>query len=67
MVATERAYPLLTIDTANSTTWHSDLDNFYLGEQAPSGTVGISPAWFQQGHDVRVLVKFYYFVAAHLK
>jgi len=58
MAATERVYPLLRIDTANGTSWRTNPENFYSGAQARSGTVGISPAWFQQGHDVSDSVNF---------
>jgi hypothetical protein len=51
--ATEKLYSLLTMDTTDGGNWRDDHRNYYDGK-TPSGSVNISPAWFQQGHEVSV-------------
>lgn len=55
MAATERLYSSLTKDETSGNNWRNDPENYYTGE-LPSGSINISPAWFQQGHEVSYLV-----------
>ena len=53
LAAREKLRPLLkTAQSGNS--WRDDLNLYHTGE-GPQGLVNLSPAWFQQGHDVSPL------------
>ena len=68
MAATERLHPLLKVSRPNKTNWRGNPKYFNSGGQKRFGFVNISPAWFQLGHSVSVLVcKIYYLSAAHFK
>jgi hypothetical protein len=65
MVATEKLHPMLekkrkkkksTCSTGTKTgaSWRTDPKYFHSGTQAPKGSINISPAWFQQAHEVSV-------------
>jgi hypothetical protein len=55
LTATEKLYPLLRKKAPKcSTSWRVDPKNFRPGTEAPEGSVSISPAWFQQAHEVSV-------------
>jgi len=64
LVAQEKLHPLLEKSLQCGSTWHDDLKNFHLGE-GPQGLVNLSPAWFQQGHDVSAPIHGIYLLAAH--
>lgn len=51
MEATEKLHPLLG-KRQSGALWRGDADNFVKGTKDPPGVLNISPAWFQQGHDV---------------
>jgi hypothetical protein len=55
IAATEKLKPSLE---KGGTSWRADPETFYpgtsSGTEAPEGCVSISPAWFQQGHEVSV-------------
>jgi hypothetical protein len=61
----EKLRPLLEKLLKHGNTWRDDLKNFHLGEDGPLGSVNLSPAWFQQGHDVSASVHKIYFSAAY--
>ena len=50
MAATEKLRPLLKIPT--STSWQDDPKYYRPGTQMPTGSVNISPPWFQLVHEV---------------
>ena len=64
LVAREKLRLLLEKLLHCSSTWHNDLKNFHPGEGL-QGSVNLSPAWFQQGHDVSASSCRIHFLAAH--
>ena len=64
MAATEKLYPMLEkkrkkkskcgTSTNTGASWRTDPKLFHSGTQAPKGSINISPAWFQQAHEVSV-------------
>jgi hypothetical protein len=52
MVATEKLHPLLG-NRQTDASWRCDPDLFPPEAVGPKGLINISPAWFQQGHEVR--------------
>jgi hypothetical protein len=60
MLATENLYPLVKksigkkSETKSETgiSWRIHPKNFNSGTDVPEGAVSMSPAWFQQGHEV---------------
>jgi hypothetical protein len=61
--AQEKLHPLLKIPPHGSS-WRNDRKFYYPGE-GPQGSVNLSPAWFQQGHDVSASSHKFYISAAH--
>jgi hypothetical protein len=51
MAATEKLYPLLG-KSQGSTSWRNHTALFPSETEIPSGSLNLSPAWFQQGHEV---------------
>jgi hypothetical protein len=51
MAATEKLDSLLKIGGAS---WRVDRENFNSGTRLQEGSIDLSPAWFQQGHEVSV-------------
>jgi hypothetical protein len=51
MAATEKLRPLL-MKRQIGASWRTDPKKFCPGTKGPKGSVDISPAWFQQGHEV---------------
>ena len=51
LVVQEKLCPLLKKSLQGGSTWRDDLENFHSGA-GPQSSVNLSPAWFQQGHDV---------------
>ena len=51
MAATEKLYPLLSKSQGN-TSWRNHTALFPSETESPSGSLNMSPAWFQQGHEV---------------
>ena len=51
MAATANLHPLLG-KRQSGASWRSDPGNFPSGAKGVHGSVNISPAWFQQGHEV---------------
>jgi hypothetical protein len=45
---------LLETDSKSGTSWRVDCENFNSGTRFQEGSVNLSPAWFQQGHEVSV-------------
>jgi hypothetical protein len=39
---------------SKGSSWRADPTSFHSGKHIPEGWVNISPAWFQQGHEVSV-------------
>jgi len=64
LVAREKLRPLLNGSQSGST-WRDDQKRFH-GEGL-KGSVNLSPAWFQQAHDVSALAHRIYFSAAYSK
>jgi hypothetical protein len=54
MAATEKLDSLLKTDSKSDASWRTDCRNFNSGARLPEGYVNLSPAWFQQGHEVSV-------------
>jgi len=54
MLAAQEKLCLLLKISKNGSSWHDDEKNFRSEEDAPQGLVNLSPAWFQQGHDVSI-------------
>jgi hypothetical protein len=53
MAATAKLYPLLgKAKYQRGASWRGDPRNFTSGTENPSGSLDISPAWFEQGHEV---------------
>jgi hypothetical protein len=51
MAAMVKLHPLL--QKKGGTSWHLDQSLFPSGKEGPQGVLNISPAWFEQGHEVR--------------
>jgi hypothetical protein len=51
MAATETVYPILG-QPQSGTSWRKNRDNFYSGQEVPSGSINFALAWFEQAHDV---------------
>jgi hypothetical protein len=51
MEATEKLRPLLGKHQSGAL-WRGDPANFASGTESPPGVLNISPAWFQQAHEV---------------
>jgi hypothetical protein len=64
LLARERLRPLLEKSLRGGGTWRDKMEHFHSGE-GPQGSVNLSPAWFQQGHDVSASEYRIYFSAAH--
>ena len=64
LAARERLRPLLEKSMKSGNNWRDDLRYFHEGE-GPQGSVNLSPAWFQQGHDVSASERRIYFSAAY--
>jgi len=44
---------MIKVDTGKSANWRSGPDYFHpIGDGLKPGTFNISPAWFEQGHEV---------------
>ena len=56
MAATEKLHPSLS-KRQSSTSWRVDPEIFPSGLEGLQGTINISPAWFQQGHEVNFLYR----------
>jgi hypothetical protein len=54
MAATVKLYPLLHKQGGSS--WRLDKRLFPSGKEGPQGLLNISPAWFEQGHEVRQFI-----------
>jgi hypothetical protein len=63
LAAREKLLPLLKKSQSGSS-WRDEVNNFHPGE-GPHGSVNLSPAWFQQGHDVSASAHRICFSAAH--
>lgn len=59
----EKLRPLLGMSQGGSS-WRDD-PKYFHPRQGPQGSVNLSPAWFQQGHDVSALAHGIYSSAAH--
>jgi hypothetical protein len=55
LAAQEKLHPLLKMLQLGSS-WREDQEHFHSGGEGPQGWVNLSPAWFQQGHDVSASV-----------
>ena len=64
LLARERLRPLLEKSLRGGGTWRNKMEHFHSGE-GPQGSVNLSPAWFQQGHDVSASEYRIYFLAAY--
>jgi len=62
--AWKKLSPLLNLPKTGSS-WHED--TIYFQGEGPKGSVNLSPAWFQQGHDVSTSIHKPYSLAAHPK
>jgi hypothetical protein len=51
MAATEKLYPLLS-KFKGGASWCNDVGLFPSGTEGCHGVLNLSPAWFQQGHEV---------------
>jgi hypothetical protein len=51
MAATEKLYPLLG-KFKGGASWRNDAELFPSGTEGRRGVLNLSPAWFQQGHEV---------------
>jgi hypothetical protein len=49
----------------SGSSWQDEPEIYHSGAQGPWGLVNLSPAWFQQGHDVSVSTCKMFFSAAH--
>ncbi|KAI9430701.1 hypothetical protein H4582DRAFT_2063488 [Lactarius indigo] len=56
MAATEKLHLLLS-KHQSSTSWHVDPEIFPSGLEGLQGVINISPAWFQQGHEVSTALR----------
>jgi hypothetical protein len=57
MAATEILYPILEKEgpkDSDSGPWRENAKHYKPGTNAPAGSINISPAWFQQAHEVSV-------------
>jgi len=63
--AQEELHLLLEMSQSGSA-WCDDLE-LYSSGQGLQGSVNLSPAWFQQAHNVSVSTHMIYFSAAHPK
>src|SRR6266702_8286110 len=61
MAATEKLHPSLS-KRQSSTSWRVDPEIFPSGLEGLQGTINISPAWFQQGHEVNFLYWQYFII-----
>jgi hypothetical protein len=57
---------LLLEKSLSGRTWRENVENYRKGD-GPQGSVNLSPAWFQQAHDVSTLTDRIYFSAAYSK
>ena len=73
MVATEKLHPMLKKKQKKSnaskacagTSWRTDPKYFHSGALALKGSINISPAWFQQAHEVSVSARGpFYFIGS---
>ena len=51
MAATEKLYPLLERHQGDDS-WRNDAAIYFTGTESPQGLLNLSPAWFQQAHEV---------------
>src|SRR5580698_30725 len=66
LAAQEKLHPLLKLpQSGTGRSWRDELEIFRAGGEGPLGSVNLSPAWFQQGHDVGASENRFYFLAAH--
>jgi hypothetical protein len=66
LAAREKLRPLLKIGQSGSS-WRGKVKYFHPGGEGPQGSANLSPAWFQQGHDVSASAQRIYFSAAHFE
>jgi len=60
----EKLFPLLETSQSGSS-WQEDPELYPSGGKGLQGLVNLSPAWFQQAHDVSTSMHTIYFLAAH--
>ena len=65
LAAHEKLHPLLEMSLRSGSNWRDEINFFCSEGEGPQGLVNLSPAWFQQGHDVSASVHRIYFSAAH--
>src|SRR5258707_14242809 len=66
LAARERLRPSLKTAEGGSS-WRDDLGIYHSGAEGLRGSVNLSPAWFQLGHDVSVSMRKMFFLAAYSK
>ena len=64
--AREKLRPFLKLSKTGSN-WRNDPNLFQSGEEGLQGSVSLSTAWFEQGHEVRASVNRIHFSAAHFE
>jgi len=63
MAATEKLHPLLK-NCQTSTSWRVDPEIFPSGLEGLQGVINISPAWFQQAHEVSFFLPIIFYYSA---
>ena len=64
--ARQNLLPLFKTSPTSSGSWRYDSMNYRQGA-GPQGGVDLSPAWFQQAHDVSASARELYSLAAHFE